>query len=364
MKLYEIIKVLEDFAPPSLQESYDNSGLLIGHPENEIYGIIISLNTNETVLQEAIDNGFNLIISHHPLIFKGLKKLNDKTAVERLVRKAIRNDINIYAIHTNLDNVLLGVNHILAKKIGLSNTKVLSPIKSLLKKLVTFCPLNEADKVRQALFDAEAGHIGNYDSCSFNTEGTGTFRALDNAQPFVGKIGELHKEKEVKIEVIFPEYREKILLDKLLIAHPYEEVAYDIYPLHNHWESVGAGLIGEIHPEQDALTFLNDLKESLSINCIRHSSIKANKIKKVAICGGSGSFLIPVAAKAGADIMLTADLKYHDFPEKSENMIIADIGHHESEIFSKDLIYNLLIKKFPTFAVQISKLEKNPVNYL
>jgi len=364
MKIKEMIRPLEEMAPISLQESYDNSGLLIGSPEDEINGVLISLDLTDKVIEEAIMKKCNLIISHHPLIFSGLKRINGKNATERIVKKAIKNDIGIYAIHTNLDNVDSGINKILCNKLGLINCRILSPKKDLLGKLVTFCPADHADKVRQALFDAGAGNIGNYDSCSFNIAGTGSFKGSSDTNPFVGEKGQLHYENEIRIETIYPVYLEEKVIQALLSAHPYEEVAYDLYKLENKFNRTGAGMIGELKENMTEIGFLNFIKTITASACIRHSGLTGNNIRKVAVCGGSGRFLIRDAMKAGADIFITGDVKYHDFFEAENKMLIADIGHFESEQFAKELIYNVLNKNFPTFAVLISENNTNSVNYL
>jgi dinuclear metal center YbgI/SA1388 family protein len=364
MKIREFIKPLEEFAPVFLQEDYDNSGLLIGNPDHEVSKVLITLDITKEVMQEAIHKKFDIIISHHPLIFKGLKSITGKNATERLVQTAIENKIAIYAMHTNLDNVDQGVNEILSDKLGLINRKILSPKKDLLRKIVTFCPPDHVEKVRKALFDAGAGHIGNYDSCSFNTPGTGSFRGLENTNPFAGEKGTLHYENEIRIETIFPAYLEESILNALFSAHPYEEVAYDIYRLENKFNRVGAGMIGELKFETEEAEFLALLKKIIKTGCIKHSHLTGKKVKRVAVCGGSGSFLINDALKSGADAFITGDVRYHDFFEGENKMLIADVGHYESEQFSKELIYHILNNKFPTFAVLISEINTNSVNYL
>ena len=364
MLLNTITKELESIAPLQLQESYDNSGLLIGRPDSVITGVIITLDVTEEILKEAISKKCNLIIAHHPLIFKGIKSITGRNSIERIVEEAIKNDIAIYAIHTNLDNVDNGVNDILCQKLGLINTQILSVKSGLLRKLVTFCPIDHAEKVRESIFNAGAGQIGNYDNCSFNASGEGSFRALEDTNPFVGEKGKLHFEKETRIETIYPIYHERAILKALFEAHPYEEVAYDIYPLANNFKQVGAGMIGELESPKDETEFLKDIKKITGTGCVRHSALTGRKIKKVAVCGGSGSFLIPDALKHQADIFITGDVKYHEFFDAEGKMLIADVGHFESEQFSKELIYSILMKKFPTFAVQISEINTNSVNYL
>ncbi len=361
MKIKELIKVIEDIAPLSLQESYDNSGLLVGSEETDVTSALITLDVTEEVLDEAIDGGFGIIIAHHPLIFSGIKKLNGKNYVEKLVIKAIKNNVALYAVHTNIDNAANGLNAILGKKLGLKNLKILKPGASSLKKLVVFCPVEQAEQVRNAMFEAGAGHIGNYDGCSYNTEGFGTFRALEGANPFVGDVGKLHFEKEVKIETIVPDTKLGAVLNAMLSNHPYEEVAYDIYPLDNVNMNTGAGMIGELDKELDTVDFLNTVKKRLNVKALKFNKPVERKIKKVAFCGGSGAFLINDAYKQGADVFITGDVKYHDYFEHLGKMTIVDAGHYETEQFIKELLYELLTEKFPTFAVRISKINTNPV---
>jgi dinuclear metal center YbgI/SA1388 family protein len=363
MQIHEITTYLESIASLSLQEPYDNSGLIIGNPGNAVSKALITLDVTEKVIDEAISKKCQLVIAHHPLIFGNISKIRSDDSIGKCIIKAIKNNISIYAIHTNFDNIDTGVNAVLCRKIGLSNCKILKPKKNILKKLVTFCPNQQADKVRKALFDAGAGHIGNYDSCSYNTEGLGTFRALENANPFVGKAFELHKEKEVRIETIFPDYNEKKIIKALLDSHPYEEVAYDIYPLENSFSKAGEGMIGELDKAIGINDFLGKLKQTLNIPVIKHNAVSNKKIKKVAVCGGAGSFLWKDALKSKADIFLTSDIKYHQFFEGGNSLIIADIGHYESEQFMKEILCEILNEKFPTFAVLISKVNTNPVKY-
>ena len=363
MKLNQLMGELNKWAPFALQESYDNSGLLVGDPNQEIEKILISLDITEAIIEEAIQGGFDLIISHHPVIFKGLKSLTGKTPEERVVLKAIKNDIAILALHTNLDNVMHGVNAKIAEVLDIKSYKILLPQKGSLKKLVVYIPELHLEKVRQAIFKAGAGHIGNYHECSFGSNGIGTFKGDLDTNPFVGKPGELHEEAEVKFETIFPSYLQSKVISALIKSHPYEEVAYDIYQLENKNEGVGAGIIGELQEEMDEKTFLSLLKEKMDVGWVRHTSLRQKPIKKVALCGGSGSFLIGAAKASHADIYISGDIKYHEFFEANEQFLIADIGHYESEQFTKVLIADFLIENFPKFAVQISEHQTNPINY-
>jgi len=363
MKIKDIINVLENMASPTLQEDYDNAGLITGNEEDECTGVLCTLDVTEEVVKEAIQKKCNLVVAHHPIIFRGLKRITGRNYVERVVIDAIKNSVAIYAIHTNLDNILHGVNGKMADRLALTNRAVLAPRKSVLKKLYTFVPLSHAEEVRLALFNAGAGHIGNYSHCSFYAEGTGTFKGEEGSQPFAGTTGELHLEKEVKIEVVFPTWIEGKLIQALLAAHPYEEVAYDIIPLDNRHSLTGAGLTGELAQPMEEKTFLALLKEKFQLKVIRHTRLLNRPIRKVALCGGSGSFLIINALKAKADLFITADIKYHEFFDADGRMVIADIGHFESEQFTIELLYDILVEKFPTFAVQKTVVNTNPVCY-
>ncbi len=363
MKIKEITRFLEQLAPLNLQESYDNCGLLLGSPDKEIIKALITLDVTYQVMDEAIAEGAGLIIAHHPLIFKGLKHLNGGNLVEDLVIKAIKNDVAVYAIHTNLDNVAEGVNLRLAKQFGLLNIRVLAPSGEL-KKLVIFVPEGHADAVRNAMLNAGAGHIGKYSHCSFGIHGEGSFKALEGAHPFVGKQGEIHFEKEVRLESIVPAYLINTVLKAMLVVHPYEEVAYDIYPLENSGAGVGAGMIGELPVAVSTRDFLAEVKRKLGAQQLRHGLLMDRKVKKVAVCGGSGSFLIGKAFASGADAFVTSDFKYHDFFLYQNQMLLVDGGHYETEQFTKDLLFDLLTKKFPNFALQISNYNTNPISFL
>ncbi|MFM6975833.1 MAG: Nif3-like dinuclear metal center hexameric protein, partial [Sphingobacteriaceae bacterium] len=363
MKLKEITRFLEEIAPLAYQEDYDNSGLLVGDPNADITAALISLDCTETVLDEAIRKGCNLIVSHHPIVFKGLKKFNGKNYVERVVMKAIKHDIALYAIHTNLDNVMHGVNRALGEKLGLTQLQILAPKTGILKKLITYVPQSHADAVRAALFAAGAGHIGDYDECSFNIDGFGTFKAGEGADPFVGKIGEQHRESETKIEIVYTYDIENQILEALFQAHPYEEVAHDLYVLSNAHPQIGSGMLGYLAQEQSELDFLKMVKAQLGVPVIRHTALKGKKVKKVAICGGSGSFLLPWAIRAGADLFITADYKYHEFFDADSQIVIADVGHYESEQFTQTLLFETITKKFPKFALHLTEQHTNPINY-
>lgn len=364
MRLKEITQLIESVAPLSFQESYDNAGLVIGHPEDEISGALITLDITEEILDEAISKKLNLIIAHHPIIFSGLKKLNGKNYIERCVIKAIRNGIAIYAAHTNLDSVIGGVNSKICDKLGLRNCRILSPMSGMLKKLVTFVPTADAGKVRNALFEAGAGHIGNYDSCSFNLSGTGSFRGNSQSNPYVGEKNQVHFEEETRVELIFPKNLQSGIVRALLNSHPYEEVAYDIYSLENEYTQAGIGMIGELSAPMDELEFLRKLKDTFHCPVVRHTRLIGKPVRSIAVCGGSGSSYLRTAIARGADVFISGDFKYHQFFDAENQIVIADIGHYESEQFTKEVFYELLTKNFPKFAIHLSAVSTNPVSYL
>ena len=364
MKIKEIVSALERFAPLPLQDGFDNAGLQIGLTDAEATGALLCLDVTEAVLDEAIVSGCNLVISHHPLIFKGYKSITGKDYVERCILKAIKNDIVIYSAHTNLDNAPRGVNYKIAEKIGLTNLRILDEKANALVKLVTFVPTAQAQTVREALFAAECGCIGNYDSCSYNLEGEGTFRAKEGSNPFCGTIGELHREGEVRIETILPEYKKAEAVKALLTAHPYEEPAYDIYPLQNTWAQAGAGVIGELKEPESELEFLKRIKKTFEVGCLKHNKLSGRLIQKVALCGGAGAFLIPQAIRNRADVFITGEIKYHDYFGRDTDILLAEIGHYESEQYTKEIFYSIIRDLFPNFAVQFSKVNTNPIKYL
>jgi len=363
MKISDVIAEIERIAPLSLQESYDNSGLIAGDTGQEVKGVLLAFDVTPDVIRDAIENKCNLVISHHPLIFKGIQKIDAADKIGQMLMRAIKDDIVLYAAHTNADNVIKGVNHYLAKAIGVKKMRILQPKKGMLRKLVIFCPMEAADQVRSAIFKAGAGHIGNYDSCSYNLEGQGSFRAGKETNPYVGEKDKLHFEKEVRIETIYPVHLERKIIKSMTEAHPYEEVAYDLYPLENYPDNVGAGMIGELDQPLHEKDFLKMCKDKLIIPCIKHSKLTGKPVKKVAFCGGAGSFLIGPAKSQQADVFLTGDIKYHDYFQSGDNLLLVDIGHYESEQFVLDMFYSILKQKFSTFAVLITKVKTNPVYY-
>ena len=364
MIVHDVINHLEELAPLAYAEDFDNVGLLVGNRTQKVSGVLVTLDTLEAVIDEAIQAKCNLIISFHPIIFKGLKKLTGKNYVERVVIKAIKHDIAIFSIHTALDNALQGVNDMICTQLELKNKRILIPQSETIKKLTTYVPKNEAETLRNALFDVGAGSIGNYSNCSFNVEGYGTFKGNENSNPTKGEKNKTHTEKETKITITYAKHQESQILQTLFKTHSYEEFAYEVTTLENKNQNIGMGMIGEFAEAMDESRFLKHLKTKMNTECIRHSAFLNKKIKKVAILGGSGSFAINAAKTNGADAFVTADLKYHDFFSAENSILLADIGHYESEQFTKNLLVAYLTKKITNFAIILSNTNTNPVKYL
>jgi len=363
MKIKDITNYIEQLAPLSYAENFDNVGLLVGSYDTPVSGVLVTLDTLETTIDEAIENNCNLIVSFHPIIFGGLKKLNGNNYVERVVIKAIQNNIAIYATHTALDNSFKGVSAKMCDVLGLKNKQVLIPKKDTIKKLTTYIPKNDASTLRKALHNVGAGSIGNYSHCSFSSEGVGTFLADENATPTLGEKGILQTENETKLEIIFTKHLEDVILNTLFKNHPYEEIAYEITTLENQNQHIGMGMIGEIENEMQTNDFINFVKTTMQTNCIRHSAPLNRKIKKVAVLGGSGSFALNNAISMGADAYVTADFKYHEFYKAEGKILITDIGHYESEQFTKNLLTDFLKEKFSNFAIILSNKSTNPIYY-
>ena len=364
MQIAAILAHLESIAPLVYQEGYDNAGLLTGHKDWECSGILTTLDATEEVIMEAVEKGCNLIVAHHPIIFGGLKKINGKNYVERAVIAAIKHDIALYAIHTNLDNMVKeGVNGRIADLLGLLNRKVLVPRAATLQKLYCYVPLTHLDVVREAVFAAGAGQIGAYNECSYAVEGTGTFKGGEGTQPFLGVPGQRQYEKEARLEVILPAYLGSRIVGAMIQAHPYEEVAYDLVNLANTHPGIGAGLVGELEEEMEEGAFLEQLRKTFRVPVIRHTRLTGRPVKRVALCGGAGSFLISNALGAEANFYITADVKYHEFFDANDRLVIADIGHFESEQFTVDLLFEVLQEKFRNFAILKSGTQTNPIKY-
>lgn len=363
LKIKDLTDYLESWAPLALQESYDNAGLLTGNRQDNVEGVLITLDITEEVVEEAIARGCNLIIAHHPIIFKGLKSLTGKNYVERTVIKAIKNDIALYATHTNLDNVHNGVNQKIADKIGLKETEILAKKSGILQQLTFFVPKENTQEVLSALYAAGAGQVGNYSNCSFRVEGTGTFKPGDEANPAIGTQNKQEEVAEERVEVIFPAYLSHKIRAAMLEAHPYEEVAHFLHTLENEYQETGSGIVGYLPAPVEATEFLQQLRENMQLSCIRHTPLPEGTIQKIAVCGGAGSFLLPAAKAAGADVFVSADFKYHEFFDAEGQIVVADIGHYESEVFTKELIYENLRENFSNIALYLSEISTNPISY-
>lgn len=350
MQIKQILKHLETIAPPAYQESYDNAGLIVGNPAAECTGVICCLDSTEAVVEEAIEKGCNLIVAHHPIVFKGLKRFNGRNYVERTVMSAIKNDIAIYAIHTNLDNMYRqGVNTKISEMLGLENIRILAP-KGGLRKLYTFVPASHVEIVRSALFAAGAGESGEITDISYATLGVGTIDGGNGAQ--------------MKLEVVFPAVRQGSVLSALRQSHPAENYVYDIVNIENKNSIVGSGMIGDLPKGMDEAAFLKFLKKTMKAGAVRHTNLLGKEVKTVAVCGGAGGFLLRKAIGQGADVFVTADYKYHEFFDADGQIIIADIGHYESEQFTIELLRDIISEKFPNFAVRLTEVNTNPVKYI
>ncbi|MFC7773559.1 Nif3-like dinuclear metal center hexameric protein [Flavobacterium sp. GCM10027622] len=364
MKIKEILSILEEMAPLAYAEDFDNVGLLVGDSNAEATGVLVCHDALEAVIDEAVKKQCNLVVCFHPILFSGIKKITGKNYVERSILKAIKNDIAIYAVHTALDNHKAGVNKIFCDALGLINTKVLVPKQNFIQKLITYTIPENVEKLRNALFDAGAGKIGNYEDCSFNSKGIGTYMGNENSNPEIGERFEFVEAEEIKIEVTFERYLQSKILKALFSNHVYEEVAYEIYELQNNHQNIGLGMVGELTQDMNEVDFLTMVKDKMECGGIRHTGFLGKKIKKVAVLGGSGSYAIKNAIAAGADAYLTADLKYHNFYEAENKILLADIGHFESERYTKNYIVDYLTKKIPNFAIVLSQINTNPVKYL
>lgn len=363
MKIKDIAKAIERWAPPSLAESYDNVGLLVGDRNAECTGVLINLDVTESMLDEAKEAGCNLIVTHHPIWFTGIKRLNGNTYVERIIEKAIKMDIGLYAVHTNLDNVRSGVNEMIADKLGLQNRRILSPKSNLILKLEVFVPVENAQEVLEGMWEAGAGKMGNYTEASFRTPGTGTFKPGEGANPAIGEIGNREEVAESRIEVVFPAYLKGAVIAAMIKAHPYEMPAYQVLAVQGSVKEIGSGMIGFLPEPLGKEEFLRLVADAFGCGGIRYADAPLTEIRKVALCGGAGSFLTRTALSAGADAFVTGDITYHKFFDNEERILLLDIGHYESEQFTSELIYSYLSEIFPNFAVHLSKIISNPVKY-
>ena len=362
-KISDIIACIEQMAPLAYQESWDNSGVQVGDVSQGVKAVLLCVDITEATLDEAIEKGANLIISHHPLIFKGIKKLTGRNYIERVIIKAIQHNIVLYSAHTNMDKCMGGVNFRIAQKLGLKNIRVLAPEENYLYKVVTYVPQVSAEAVRQAMWMAGAGTIGAYDCCSYLSEGNGTFRASEGCKPFVGKIDKLHTEPELRIEMIVPKDKIGRVVAAIHAAHPYEEPAIDVLPLANEYNRMGLGCVGDLENEITENAMLQYIREKLGVQYIRHTKTTDKKVSRVALCGGSGAEFLSLAMREKAGIYITADVKYHDFFNTENQIVIADIGHFESEQCIKEVFYEQISKNFINFAILMAECDKSPVQY-
>lgn len=364
IRVQDIIQSIEDFAPKMYQESYDNSGLLIGDAEKIVHKVFLCLDVTENVLDEAISNSCQMIVAHHPIIFSGLKKITGNNATEKIIIKAIRYQIAIFIAHTNLDNIRQGVNAKIAEKLNLKDKRVLRPSSQNLLKLYTYVPVASSERVKKALFAAGAGQIGEYSECAFTHIGQGSFKPSSKSNPAIGKAGgRKERVEEEKIEIIVPQHLRQAVTEALISAHPYEEAAYDWVRLENENQNIGAGMIGKLLHPINVETIFKKIQRDFGVKCIRHTQIHKPTVQKIAICGGSGSFLLSDAIQQKADLFISADFKYHQFFDAENKIIIADIGHFESEQFTVEIFSDIIKEKFPNFAVILSKTNTNPINY-
>lgn len=364
MKVKEVVDALERFAPLPLQDGFDNAGLQVGLTEATVTGALLCLDVTEAVIDEAADRHCNIIISHHPLLFNKLKRVTGEDYIQRCVMKAIQKGIVVYSAHTNMDNAFCGVNFKMAEKLGLKNVQILEPKADSLVKLVTYVPASHADVVRKALFEVGCGNIGNYDNCSYNIEGYGTFRAGEGTHPFVGEVGEEHREEEVRIETIVPAHKEGSAVKAMLEVHPYEEPAYDLFPVKNNWSQAGAGAVGELEESEETSSFLQRLKATFDVACVRHNAYNGKLVKRIALCGGAGAFLMPLAIARHADVFITGEIKYHEFFGHEDEILLAEIGHYESEQYTTEIFYSIIKDLCPELPTYMSSVVTNPIKYL
>ncbi len=364
MQIKTLLQILDNWAPFSYQEDYDNSGLLIGSKDAEVTGVLVSLDLTPQIVEEAVSLGANTIISHHPILFRGLKRITDADdIVQQCVVDCIKKDINVISLHTNLDNVHNGVNAKIAEILEVKNNRILAPKSHTMSKLSYFVPKKNHEAVKQALYHAGAGTQGNYAECSFSTEGTGTFTPLEGSNPYLGKLGQPTSTPELKVEMVFESQLQSQLVSTLQEVHPYETVAYDVLPLYNTNPQVGSGMIGELETPLPFADFMERIKERFHMPYLRHTAVVQDPIQKIAFCGGAGSFLIPVAKAHGADVYLTGDMKYHDFFTSDNKITLVDMGHYEMEQYTSQLIVDYMSQKNLTFAVHLTQNHTNPIKY-
>lgn len=366
MTIKEFQKSFESILPPAIAWKNDNVGLQVGNGNDKITGVVVALDATMEIALEAKKNKANLVVTHHPLLFYPLKNVTSDSRIGELVLWFAQHNINLYAAHTNLDSVKWGVNFALATALGLKNVTILSPMKESLTKIVVFVPHDYVEKVAEAMHAAGAGTFTKYDQCSFRTEGTGTFRGMNDAKPFLGKVGMLEKAKEIRLEMLCEHWKINSVLSAMVKAHPYEEVAYDIYPLINENTEYGLGAIGNLPKKMNEKEFLGLVQKTLGTPMLRFSP-SSRTVQRIAVCGGSGSEFIANALHQHADAMITADLRYHTFQAYEHQLLLIDAGHYETERFVlpvlAEKIKEILKQQTTSIKVFITKHSTNPVKY-
>ena len=363
MIVKDVIDHLDEFAPLCYAEEFDNVGLIIGDYNQKVKGILVTLDSTEIVVEEAIKKKCNLIISFHPIIFNDLKSITKKNYVDRVIHKAIKNDIAIVAIHTALDNSIIGVNSTICKRLKIKDSKILIPKEKTIKKLTTYIPYKNVERLKSEIFKIGGGSIGKYENCSFSYEGMGSFKGNEQSSPKIGEKLKFTEVKEICVNITFLKHLEQRIINVLKDNHPYEEIAYEIITLDNYNQNIGMGMIGNLDKPMQENNFISFVKKQMKSSSIKHSKRLGKKIQKVAVLGGSGSFGIENAINSGADAYVTSDLKYHDYFRAEDKLLLLDIGHYESEQFTKKLMFDFLTKKIPNFAIVLSKTNTNPIKY-
>lgn len=363
----ELTKYLDDWAPPGAAWEKDNVGLQIGSRRQQIKNILLCLELNDEVLKEALQKKCNFIFTHHPLIFKPIKKLDsENNPLSKLIEKLFKHNISVYSAHTNFDSIKDGVSYELAKALKLKNIRFLENQNSNQFKVVIFIPTSSFDKISGAIFTAGGGIIGEYENCSFRSSGEGTFKGSAKSNPLIGRKNNFENVNEIRLEVLVDSWKLNSVISAILKSHPYEEPAYDIYPLKNKNVNFGSGAIGELEKEMNENKFLSCVSKSLKTKVLKYCTGKEKLIKKVAVCGGSGSELLTRAISEGADAFITADIKYHTYQEADGKILLIDAGHYETEIISltavQKVINNMISKSSSIKVLKYSGIT-NPVKF-
>ncbi len=370
VRCQQIFDWIEEWADPALAEDWDHIGNLVGSPADSVSRVLVTLDVTDEVIAEAIDENVNLIVAHHPLFRDPIPYLRSDLFSSSRVYRLIQKGISLYAAHTNLDAAPGGINDVLADLLGLRDVEILFPTyEENLYKIVVFVPLGHEERVREAISARGGGWIGNYSDCTFQTEGVGTFRPLEGTKPFIGETGELERVRETRIETIAPQKKLSDLLKNMIAAHPYEEVAYDIYPLKNTGTKAGLGRIGRL-PESLALAdFARKVKDSLGLGMVRITGDPQRSVSKIALCGGGGMSLLEQAIKCDADLYLTGDIRHHGALDALDRGIaLVDGGHYGTERVIVPVLADYLQKKAKEagegLTVLVSQINTDPFSYI